>query len=220
MIFKVSDAFSITVGCSVLIYLNLVLSLVEDSNVLTKETIIPQTINKLFSILKLSELDQKSRFKEYTALQEYFISLSLQDENNIEEIVRFSKMKEKSNNNSEFIATINDVFKEYSNFTDNKVVDYDDDYIIKYIDTFLSNLQDLKEEFNIHEDYVDINREIVDLLYKDNKKLLNGLNENEFNVTESDESDIDENEFWGKFHSKCVLIFHVHIIKPNFIFPF
>ncbi|CAH0718022.1 unnamed protein product, partial [Brenthis ino] len=106
-------------------------------------------------------------------------------------------MKENSNNNSEFIATIHYVFKENSNFTDNKVVDYDDVYIKSYIDTFLSNLQDLKEEFNIHENYVGINREIVDLLYKDNEKLLNDLNENEFNVTESDKGNIDENEFWA-----------------------
>lgn len=200
MVKAVTFSYLLVASCTIFVNFDFVQCLlelsIENKNTKTSEDIISYTINKLFDILKLKEEYHNSSAKEYSDLHNYFVSTSLQYQNNLQDISRLIIELNKESTNT--LVYLNN-FTQGSDILDNKkILNKNDEYVIKYIDDFLSNLQELKDKFNIQKDYDDLNNEILKFIIKDYEELQN--------LTKSYESDVsDEKDFWGKCNLFCVM---------------
>nr|XP_049701683.1 uncharacterized protein LOC110374953 [Helicoverpa armigera] len=165
----------------------------EDTyGIIETESAIRSTVNNLFSTLKIKEVQQGHKFKQFSKLHNFFVSVSLQDHDNLKEIARLTKV-DNDNGTRVFIAQLNEVLK-YDK--DNKSDDASDAvYVTILIEKFLSDLEGLKENNGLKNTtkFYDINKAIIEHFNKV---------ENEFeNVTltegiQSNNTLLDPNVYW------------------------
>uniref|UniRef100_A0A2A4J090 Peptidase S1 domain-containing protein n=1 Tax=Heliothis virescens TaxID=7102 RepID=A0A2A4J090_HELVI len=133
----------------------------EDSyGIIGTESAIRNTVNDLFSTLKIKEVQQGHKLKQYSAVHNFFVSVTLQDHDNLKEISRLTR-GDYDNGTRVFIAQLNEVLK-YDK--DNKTDDESDSvYVTTLIEKFLSSLDELKENNGLKNTtkFFDINEAII-----------------------------------------------------------
>ncbi|XP_050356082.1 uncharacterized protein LOC126777173 [Nymphalis io] len=167
----------------------------ENHKEVVTETIIHHTINNLFRTLKLNKDSKQASFNEYNTLHQYFTKLTLQDYENLNEIIRLTRVNSKGEEDS-LIAIINNVLEEDNSKTVQNEIEISKGP--KFIELFLNNLQQLKREFNVDNEYANINENVLELLRGPNLKLKSvNVSDIESRLHKSEENDvISDNEFW------------------------
>lgn len=169
---------------------------VTDNQISTVVQVVRETVNTLFSNLKLPKLKEKSRLEGYIILHKYFISITLQDYNNLNEIANLTRVSNKnSNNNISFIDTINELINESEIKNDNENFNKDN-VVVLYIEYFLNKLKSFKEQYtNVK---VHINEELLKHLR--NLKTFNSIKLYATKIRKvDDDAVLSGDEFWGKF---------------------
>ncbi|CAH1640525.1 unnamed protein product [Spodoptera littoralis] len=123
------------------------------------EWTIRNTLHNLFSTLKNKDMHQKLKLKQYTTIHNFFVSITLQDHDNLKEIARLTKVDNFDNGTRVFITQLNEVLDE-----DNKSDEETDAvYVTSLIDDFLTKLDHLKETHGLKNNtkFFDINKAII-----------------------------------------------------------
>ncbi|XP_050667811.1 uncharacterized protein LOC126967406 [Leptidea sinapis] len=166
-----------------------------DNTLRGTEAIIRSTINNLFSSIKLKKSTDKSRFKEYITLHEYFMSLTLQDDYNLKRVVEEARAGDRYKNTyyniTEFIAIINEILDGDNKTNHNEIENYD---VYMYIENFVERLKVLKDLYKDIEN-ANVNKEVLEYLetIKSNKQNYSSIDEDD---TEDDIVLSDNIETW------------------------
>ncbi|XP_046973637.1 uncharacterized protein LOC124540217 [Vanessa cardui] len=173
------------------------LSQVENHKKVVSDTVIHHTINNLFRTLELNKVSEQASLNEYNTLHQYFTTLTLQNYENLNEIIKLTRVSNKSDEDR-LIAIINNVLEEdNSKILQNEIDISKDADVASFIELFLNNLQHLKKEFNVDKEYVKINADVLELLKNPKVKLGNvsNIDSRLHNFKENDNISSD-NEFW------------------------
>ncbi|XP_022818582.1 uncharacterized protein LOC111351045 [Spodoptera litura] len=87
-------------------------STVDHDDFAATEWAIRNTLNNLFSTLKNKDMHQKLKLKQYTTIHNFFVSITLQDHDNLKEIARLTKVDNFDNGTRVFITQLNEVLDE------------------------------------------------------------------------------------------------------------
>ncbi|XP_063833836.1 uncharacterized protein LOC135083004 [Ostrinia nubilalis] len=165
---------------------------VDDNNILVTEAAIRDTINTLFYKLGLRGIKTKPRLKEYSTVHNHLVSFTLQDYTNLKEIAKLTRVdKTKINNETRsFMTVINEILNEDNDDgrTEAIITEANDESVIKYIDQFLTKLEDLKEQYGVINERFPIKEDLYKVL-NDNEVLPYN-----FTMDQSYSSDVDEND--------------------------
>ncbi|CAK1591400.1 unnamed protein product [Parnassius mnemosyne] len=172
---------------------------VEVNDLIITEKLIRTSTNSILSILKFVKPENSSRIKEYSILHRYFVSVTLEDSNNLKRIARLTRVDHKKFNNStkNLTAIVNELLNEnlYEPKSNETAAEDHDNDVIQYVDRFLAKLEALKELYGVDKVFTDINTNIIKLFKEANESQLipetNNLTSQVVNNTV-----IASNEFW------------------------
>uniref|UniRef100_A0A2A4J200 Peptidase S1 domain-containing protein n=1 Tax=Heliothis virescens TaxID=7102 RepID=A0A2A4J200_HELVI len=167
------------------------LPVAEDNEIVLTELAIRNTVNKIFSIFKLRRLPNKAKFTEFALIHNFFLTITLQDHDNLKEIARLAKVEHIDNNTQYFITEINEVLNE-----DNKSHDTTDDVVTTHIETFIKKLEYLKNRYGYSNNAAafGINTEVLTHLKTTDN--LNNYTTVADEAVDSDGNILSDNEFW------------------------
>ncbi|CAG9570571.1 unnamed protein product [Danaus chrysippus] len=165
---------------------------IEENNIAATEAIIRYTINKLFLLLKLNG-SVKAKSQDYSKVHKYFTSLTLQDNDNLKEIAKQTRVSYKNINETDFIAIINDVLAEGTTVNENNEENESDENVTHYIEQFLRKLQLLKEMYSVDKVYTNINMDVLKAMNKNDKS--SNVTYDSFKIV-GNNTTTEESEFW------------------------
>lgn len=184
---------------------------VGDNDIFITETAVRDITNKLFENLQLRpSKKQTTRLKQFSAIHNYLVSLTLTDYDNLKEIAKLARVENGNNKVEKFIGVINDILNETPEENTNIGESDIDKDVIDSVDTFLNNLNFLKKSYGLHKNVNDLNKELFHYLELDqtsdfgsNHDLFSNLT---FQESESDDDDDDEHnstvndagDYWRK----------------------
>ncbi|PZC79293.1 hypothetical protein B5X24_HaOG200424 [Helicoverpa armigera] len=163
----------------------------EDNEIVLTELAVRNTVNRIFSILKLPRLANKTKFTEFALIHNFFVTITLQDHDNLKEIARLAKVENIDNNTQYFITEINEVLNE-----DDKSHDTTDDVVTTHIEAFIRKLEYLKYRYKFTDNAAafGINSEVLTHLKTTDN--LNNFTTVADATTDEDGYILTDSEFW------------------------
>lgn len=167
---------------------------VEDNEIAATEAILRTTVNRIFSLFHLKRVKHKARIKEFAAIHNFFVTITLQDHDNLKQIARLAKVNNIDNTTQLFITELNEVLNE-----DIKTNEATDEDITKLIGTFIKKLETLKHVYRFKTNNLDVNKEVLKFLDRDSDNFGNVTKDVEKTNRTDDNSTLDsedEESYW------------------------
>lgn len=171
----------------------------DNYGIVATEWAIRDTLNSLFSTLKLKVVQQKLKLKQYSKIHNFFVSITLRDHDNLKKIAKLTQVENIDNGTQVFIAHLNEALDEDSKSD----VATDSDYVKIFIEDFIDGLDNLKERNELKNNTkFDLNKAILRYFSNRENELGNTTYLNKEHVTgnDSDDNVLDSIESWRKYN--------------------